>query len=70
MAAIEILSPSNKDRPANRAAFIAKAATLLKNKIGTGGAIKDGQIEIQGDHRERVCTELEKLGYKTKRVGG
>ena len=33
VAAIEILSPSNKDRPANRATFIAKAATLLKNNI-------------------------------------
>src|SRR5437773_2439756 len=33
LAAIEILSPSNKDRPANRATFIAKAATLLKNNI-------------------------------------
>lgn len=33
VAAIEILSPSNKDRPENRAAFIAKAATLLKNNI-------------------------------------
>ncbi len=33
MAAIEIVSPSNKDRPENRAIFIAKAATLLKNEI-------------------------------------
>lgn len=33
VAAIEILSPSNKDRPANRATFVAKAATLLKNNI-------------------------------------
>ncbi len=49
---------------------MAELATLLKNKIGTGGAVKDGQIEIQGDHRDRVCAELEKLGYKTKRVGG
>jgi len=33
VAAIEILSPSNKDRPENRATFVAKAATLLKNNI-------------------------------------
>ena len=33
VAAIEILSPSNKDRPENRAAFVAKVATLLKHNI-------------------------------------
>jgi Protein of unknown function (DUF4058) len=33
VAAIEIVSPSNKDRPENRATFVAKAATLLKNNI-------------------------------------
>ena len=49
---------------------IAELATLLKSKLGTGGAVKEGVIEIQGDNRDRICTELEKLGYKVKKAGG
>jgi translation initiation factor 1 len=45
-------------------------ATRLKNACGTGGTAKDGRIEIQGDLRDRVAAELEKLGYKVKRAGG
>ncbi|MEI2688888.1 MAG: hypothetical protein V9H69_03935 [Anaerolineae bacterium] len=43
---------------------------LLKNKLGTGGALEEGQIIIQGDHRERIVEILNELGYKAKTAGG
>ena len=49
---------------------VRELAALLKQRCGTGGTVKDGRIEIQGDQRERIVAELEKLGYKVKRVGG
>jgi translation initiation factor 1 len=45
-------------------------ATRLKKTCGAGGATKDGRIEIQGDHRDRLVAELVKLGYDAKRSGG
>lgn len=49
---------------------LQELATLLKGRCGTGGTVKDGVIEIQGDQRDRITTELEKLGYRVKRAGG
>jgi translation initiation factor 1 len=42
----------------------------LKTFCGSGGTIKDDQIEIQGDHREKIAEKLDALGYKVKLAGG
>ncbi len=51
-------------------AQLEKLATDLKHLCGSGGTVKDGVIEIQGDQRERILSELQKRGYKAKRAGG
>ena len=52
--------------PATLEALLKK----LKQTCGAGGALKDGELEIQGDHRERVAAALAGMGYKIKHVGG
>lgn len=45
-------------------------AAELKRFCGAGGALKDGAVEIQGDHRERIAERLRTLGYAVKLAGG
>jgi translation initiation factor 1 len=42
----------------------------LKRLCGTGGTVKDGIIEIQGDHRDKIVAALEQRGYTVKLAGG
>lgn len=45
-------------------------AADLKRLCGSGGAIRNGNVEIQGDHRERVAAHLEARGHRVKLAGG
>ncbi len=51
-------------------ATITALAQQLKKLCGSGGTVKDSNIEIQGDHCDKVMTKLTALGYKVKRAGG
>lgn len=51
-------------------AELAALAKALKQRCGSGGTVKDGRIELQGDHRDLVVTELRQRGFAAKRVGG
>ncbi len=59
---IEGLSISTKDSE--------KLLKQLKAKLGAGGTVKNGSLEIQGDHCDTVMAELTRIGYKPKRSGG
>jgi predicted translation initiation factor SUI1 len=49
---------------------LKELAAVLRQRCGTGGTVKNGRIETQGDQRERIVAELERMGYKVKWVGG
>ncbi len=53
-----------------RADELQALASTLKQSCGTGGTAKDGAIEIQGDHRERIVAVLKKAGHDIKLAGG
>src|SRR5471032_1633569 len=52
------------------AADIEALATKLKKRCGSGGTVREGVIEIQGDHRDTIVAELAKMGWPAKRSGG
>ncbi len=49
---------------------LAGLAKRLKKRCGSGGTVRNGVIEIQGDHRDTIVAELEALGLRAKRAGG
>ncbi len=49
---------------------IEALATRLKKRCGSGGTVREGIIEIQGDHRDVIVAELVKAGFAAKKSGG
>jgi translation initiation factor 1 len=48
-------------------ASLAELAATLKKRCGAGGTAGESEIEIQGDHVERIGTELERIGYRVRK---
>lgn len=53
-----------------RASDLPELAQALRRKFATGGTAKDGNIELQGDHRDAVVAHLKSMGYAVKSAGG
>jgi translation initiation factor 1 len=51
-------------------AEIEALATRLKKRCGSGGTVREGVIEVQGDHRDVIVAELLKAGFPAKKSGG
>lgn len=49
---------------------LALLGKQLRTACGSGGTVKDGVIEVQGDHCERIIEALKKYGHSAKRAGG
>jgi translation initiation factor 1 len=49
---------------------LEESAKALKRFCGTGGTAKNGVVEIQGDHREKIVAQLQAQGYTVKKAGG
>ena len=45
---------------------LARLATALKKRCGSGGTVKGNEIEVQGEHVETIAAELRKLGYRVR----
>ena len=52
------------------ASELKELAKILKNAVGVGGTIKNGEIIIQGNYRDKLMELLTEMGHKVKRVGG
>ena len=53
-----------------RGAALEARASELKRLCGAGGTLKEGVVEMQGDHRDRLAERLRALGYTVKLAGG
>ena len=49
---------------------VERLAVELRRLVGAGGAVRDGAVEVQGDHRDRVQKKLTDLGFRVKLAGG
>ena len=52
------------------AAGLVRLGQELKGACGSGGTVKDGTVEVQGDHVEKVMALLQQRGWKVRRAGG